>query len=112
TAVRPTGRRAKAGRRTATVAAYQRRCVAASVSSMSASETGQRAASRWYPKKGVGGIERRSLLLAADHPTAQGSAWQQTHSDRRSSRQMSFDDKRRSGWRADLTVRFGLRNLK
>jgi len=25
---------------------------------------------------------------------------------------MSFDDKRRSGWRADLTVRFGLRNLK
>ena len=71
---RTNGRREKTGRRTATVAAYQRRCVAASVSSMSASETGQRAASRWYPKKGVGGIERRSLLLAADHPTAQGGA--------------------------------------
>jgi len=52
-----------------------------SASVMSAGETAQRAASRLYPKKwvgsgagGVGGIERRSLLLAADHPTAQGGA--------------------------------------
>ena len=73
--------------RPATVAAYQRRCVAASVSSMSASETRQRAASRVdIPRSGsapalgaLGALNAGASYLLPITPRLRGSAWRQTH---------------------------------